>query len=526
METVTDVLVRPTQVVLASSENLGQVLLDKIATRQATLAVIGVGYVGLPLAIGFAESGLNVVGIDIDVRKVASLGAGHSYIGDVSDERLRAVLGGNATLVAQPLAVPATVNGNGNGNGNGNVNGVHTNGVHTNGVHTNGVHMNGAHANGAEAGSNGHVASDRPARGAFRATTDFGALREADAVIICVPTPVNQVKEPDLSFIISAVEHIAENLHRGMLVMLESTTYPGTTEEAVLPRLEATGLRLGQDYFLGFSPERIDPGRTDWTVHNTPKVVSGMTPRCLEMAQALYGCAIQNLVPVTNPKTAEMVKLYENTFRAVNIGMANEMAIICERMGIDVWEVIAAAATKPYGFTAFFPGPGIGGHCIPVDPLYLSWKLQAFNYRARFIETADDINSAMPAFVRDLVMNALNDDGKALKGARVLVMGVAYKADIDDVRESPSLELIHLLKEKGARVEFCDPHVSSIRIGGHTMTGVPFGPETLEWADCVVIATAHRAFDWRLVLDRSQLVVDTRNATNGCAPSRARVIKL
>lgn len=443
-------------------------VLNRISTRQATVAIIGLGYVGLPLAVAFAESGFKVVGIDVDTRRVSSLNTGQSHIPDVPTERLSALLANAAPNEHDPAS----------------------------------------------------------SLGSFSATTDFHVLCDADAVIICVPTPVNSAKDPDLSYIVSAMDEIAPRVHPGMLVVLESTTYPGTTEEVALPRLEQSGLKVGTDFFLAFSPERIDPGRTDWTVRTTPKVVGGMTPDCLKVACALYACAVERVVPVSNPKTAEMVKLMENTFRAVNIGLANEMAIMCDHLDIDVWEAIEAARSKPYGFMPFYPGPGLGGHCIPVDPLYLAWKLRTFNYNARFIQAASEINLNMPLYVRDRIAEALNEDGRALNGSRVVLLGVAYKPNVGDVRESPALDLIHLLRERRADVVYHDPYVPSVRIDGETISSIVLDPEALLQADCVVIATDHDSYDWAWIVNHSRLVVDTRNATQGISSPAGRVVKL
>ena len=459
-------------------------ILNRIATRQAVVAVIGLGYVGLPLAVAFAEAGFSVLGIDIDRRKVDSINAGQSYIADVPSERLAALV----PALTAGQATRAASNGNGNGKS--------------------------------------HTHLSTLVTGSLRATSKYDVLCEVDAVIICVPTPLNEVKDPDISYIVAAVDEIAPRLHPGMLVVLESTTYPGTTEEAVLPRLERSMLQVGTDFFLAFSPERIDPGRTDFTVSTTPKVIGGMTAGCLQVARTLYECAIERVVPVSSPKAAEMVKLLENTFRLVNIGLANELAIMCDRLGVDVWEVVDAAKTKPYGFMPFYPGPGLGGHCIPIDPLYLAWKMKAFNYNARFIQLAAEINSAMPHYVLSKISDALNEDGKPLKGSRVLILGVAYKADISDMRESPALDLIHLLREKGADVSYHDPFVPQLKVDGSVMTSAELECNTLLRADCVVIATAHKSYDWAWILKTSRLVVDTRNASQGVTANTARVVKL
>ncbi|MCS6882533.1 MAG: nucleotide sugar dehydrogenase [Oscillochloridaceae bacterium] len=421
-----------------------QQLLTKIADREARIAVIGMGYVGLPLAVVFAEAGFRVVGVDVDRRKVEALNAGHSYIEDIPSERLR------------PLA----------------------------------------------------------SEGLLVATTDFAALRECDAVSICVPTPLNKTGDPDISYIADAAESIATRLRPGILIVLESTTYPGTTTEVLLPRLSQNdpGLKVGESFFLCFSPERVDPGRKDWTTANTPKVMGGVTPACLEVGQALYGAAIAAIVPVSSPEAAEMVKLLENTFRAVNIGLVNEVLLMCDKLGLDAWEVIEAAATKPFGFMKFTPGPGLGGHCIPIDPLYLSWKLRTLNYTARFIELASEINTAMPRYWVQKVQDALNDAGKAVKGSRVLVLGVAYKKDVSDIRESPALDIIHLLAEKGAQVSYHDPYVPSFSYDGVSLSAVKDLETALQYADCVVVATDHSSYDWAVVRETARLVVDTRRA--------------
>jgi UDP-N-acetyl-D-glucosamine dehydrogenase len=345
------------------------------------------------------------------------------------------------------------------------------------------------------------------------AATDFSLIRELDTVNICVPTPLRKTKDPDMSYIVSACEEIARYLHPGMLVILESTTYPGTTEELVLPMLEKSGLKVGEDFFLCFSPERVDPGNPNFQTKNIPKVVGGATPACTELGKLFYSQALEHVVGVSSTRVAEMVKLLENTFRMINIGLVNEMATMCDGMGIDVWEVIDAAATKPFGFMPFYPGPGLGGHCIPIDPFYLSWKSRQSGIEARFIELAGYINGQMPHFVVAKVQNALNDAGKSLKGSRVVVFGVAYKRDIDDVRESPALDILHLLKLRGAEVSFVDPHVSEIRIENETLQGSR--AESVCSADCVVIVTDHSAFDYDALLRDARLIVDTRNALRG-----------
>jgi UDP-N-acetyl-D-glucosamine dehydrogenase len=429
----------------------------RIADRTARVGVVGLGYVGLPLAVEFARAGFVTTGIDVDPRKVDAVNQGTSYIPDVPTAEV-------ARLVAA---------------------------------------------------------------GKLRATADFAVVAELDTINICVPTPLRKTKDPDMSYIVSAVEQIATGLHGGMLIILESTTYPGTTEELVQPLLEATGLKAGTDFFLAFSPERVDPGNPTFNTHNVPKVVGGVGPVSTELAAALYGSAIQTIVPVSSPQAAEMVKLLENTFRMVNIGLVNEIAQMCDRLGIDVWEVVKAAATKPFGFMPFYPGPGLGGHCIPIDPFYLSWKAKQSGFDSRFIELAGQVNGAMPHFVVDKIGEALNRHRKPINGSRVLVLGIAYKRDIDDMRESPSLDVMHMLHQRGARVVYADPYVPLLAArhwpGGFEMQSQPLTAETLAAADCVAILTDHRTVDYRMVLDRSRLIVDTRNAIAGQHP---HVLKL
>jgi UDP-N-acetyl-D-glucosamine dehydrogenase len=426
--------------------SLKQTLLDRIESRDALVAIVGLGYVGLPLAVEFAEVGFRVIGLDISAAKVEALNRGESYIPDISSEAVK------------------------------------------------------------------RLVTD----GRLRATTNYEDLRDADAISICVPTPLRKTKDPDMSFVIQAVDSVTEIAHPGMLVILESTTYPGTTTELMVPKFEAQGYRAGEDIFIAFSPERIDPGNKKYGVRNTPKVVGGVNPASTEVGVALYGKAVEHVVPVADPTTAELVKLLENTFRAVNIGLANEMALMCDKLGVDVWEVIRAASTKPFGFMPFYPGPGLGGHCIPIDPLYLSWKLKTLNYNARFIELASEINTSMPLYVIEKVTDALNHDRKSVNGSKIVVIGVAYKRDIDDVRESPALDVIQLLEQRGAEVSYTDPYVASVRLEGEsTMQSKAYSAELLAGADCVVIITDHSIFDWQHVLDHSKLVVDTRNATGG-----------
>ena len=436
---------------------LARALRDKIGSRSARTGVVGLGYVGLPLAVEFARSGFHTTGIDLDPRKIEAINASRSYIPDVSTE---------------------------------------------------------------------DVACLR-STGLLHATTDFAVVRELDTINICVPTPLNKTKDPDMSYIVSAAESIARHLHPGMLVVLESTTYPGTTEEVVQPLLEATGLRAGRDFFLAFSPERVDPGNPTFQTHNVPKVVGGHTPECSELAAALYGTAITTIVPVSSTRVAEMVKLLENTFRAVNIGLVNELALMCDRMNIDVWEVIEAARTKPFGFMAFYPGPGLGGHCIPIDPVYLSWKAKQSGFDPRFIELAGHINGAMPHYVVEKVAEALNTRRKAVNGSSVLIAGVAYKRDIDDLRESPALDVMALLHAKGARIWYTDPHIPQVDArswsGGHVLTSVSATPETLGQYDCIAIVTDHKDFDYRAMVERADLIVDTRNAIKFAAPNVFRL---
>jgi UDP-N-acetyl-D-glucosamine dehydrogenase len=447
-----------------------EILISKFQARDATVAVIGLGYVGLPLALNFAKAGYQVVGIDVDQRKVDAINAGHSYIGDVTPAELA------------PYVRMATA-----------------------------VQRDGDRQ--LAMGVQPAVAVMVQAQGSLRATTDFAALADCDAVSICVPTPLNKTGDPDISYIASATEQIARYLHSGMVIVLESTTYPGTTTEVILPRLTEAkpALQAGEDFFLAFSPERIDPGRTDWMTHNTPKVIGGVTPACTEVVTAYYGQAIQTLVPVSSPDAAEMVKLFENTFRSVNIGLANEMLLMCDKLGLDAWEVLNAAATKPFGFMKFTPGPGLGGHCIPIDPLYLSWKLRTLAYNARFIELASEINTSMPRYWVQKVQDSLNDAGRAVKNSRILVLGVAYKKNVNDMRESPALDIIHLLEEKGAHVYYHDPHVPSFQHEGMEMVSVTDLDVALRMVDCVVIATDHDAYRWDDVARKAALVVDTRH---------------
>jgi UDP-N-acetyl-D-glucosamine dehydrogenase len=432
-------------------------LVKKIEDYSAHVAVLGLGYVGLPLATVFAEAGFTVTGIDTDSRKIESIGRGESYIQDVATEQL-------STLVAA---------------------------------------------------------------GKLKATTEFDVLKKADAVSICVPTPLRKTGDPDLSYILSVADDLAKHMHPGMVIVLESTTYPGTTREVLLSKLgEANGLTAGEDFSLAFSPERVDPGREDWTTINTPKVIGGITPTCTEVASQWYSQALQSVVPVSSAEVAEMAKLLENTFRMINVGLVNEMAIMCDRLGIDVWEVIEAAATKPFGFMKFTPGPGLGGHCIPIDPLYLSWKLRALNYTARFIELASEINTGMPRHVVGKIQDSLNERGKPLKGSHILIIGTAYKPDIDDLRESPALDVIGLLDQRGADVAYHDPYISHLNEDGLDLTSVVDLLAAVRAADCVVIITNHSTYDYNAILEAAKCVVDTRNALGKSGRDHPKVVRL
>lgn len=423
---------------------LKTVILDKINRYEAVVGVIGLGYVGLPLAVEMAEAGYRTIGFDVQRKKVDAVNAGQNYIGDIVGNTLKEVV----------------------------------------------------------------------EEGMLSATSDFGFIRDVDAVLICVPTPLDQYQQPDISYVKNSTESVAQHLHRGMLVVLESTTYPGTTEELLKPILERSGLRCGEDFFLAFSPERVDPGNKTYRTKNTPKVVGGVGQEATAVAAALYRTVLSGGVyEVSSPAVAEMEKLLENTYRNINIGLANEMAIICNRMGINVWEVIDAAKTKPYGFQAFYPGPGLGGHCIPLDPFYLTWKAREYDYHTRLIETSGEINTAMPEYVVDRAMKVLNKNRTAMNGARVLVLGVAYKADIDDYRESPALHVLEHLEQEGALVSYYDPYISEVRHKGRTYRGEEsLTDELLQSADIAIICTAHAAFDYERIQRLSKEVFDTRNA--------------
>jgi UDP-N-acetyl-D-glucosamine dehydrogenase len=418
-----------------------EILKEKIETKTAKVGIVGLGYVGLPLATEFAKAGFTVTGIDVLEAKVAGLNRGESHVQDVPSEEVAKLIGEKR----------------------------------------------------------------------FSATTDFSVVRELDTINICVPTPLRKTKDPDMSFIVSAVEEIAKHFHPGLLITLESTTYPGTTDELLLPTFEKLGYKAGKDFFLCFSPERVDPGNPTYQTYNTPKVVGGITPACTEMGTVFFSQALEKVVPVASTRVAEMVKLLENTFRMINIGLVNEMALMCDGMGINVWEVIDAAATKPFGFMPFYPGPGLGGHCIPIDPFYLSWKTKQSGIEARFIELAGYINGNMPHFVVDKIQTALNQHSKPVNGSRIHVAGVAYKRNIDDMRESPALDVILLLKKRGAIISYSDPYVPHLRLDGITLDSQPM-LECAGNADCVVIVTDHSDFDYKGLLASAKLIVDTRNA--------------
>ena len=429
-------------------------LKNKIENRDAQIGVIGLGYVGLPLAMEFVRAGFHVTGIDVDQEKVKKLNRGENYIQDIKDEPVK-----------------------------------------------NAVEMN-----------------------QLSATSDFSVIQNLDAIFICVPTPLNKQKNPDISFINQVMENMKDFIHHDMLIVLESTSYPGTTRELILPEMESKGLRAGHEFYLCFSPERVDPGNEKYKTANTPKILGGITPKCGEMGEFLYETIVEQVVRVSSPETAEMVKLLENTFRAINIGLANEVAIMCEKLGIDVWEVIDAAATKPFGFMKFTPGPGLGGHCIPIDPHYLSWKLKTLDYNARFIELAAEMNTSMPLHMVELVREGLNRNGKGIFGSQIIVIGVAYKKNVNDVRESPALDVMKLLKNDGAELSFYDPYVSFVGLNGNRMMGIEtLTKETLNNSDAIVIMTDHDQIDFQFVEENSNLIIDSRNVIKNDHPN---VIKL
>ena len=425
-----------------SRMSVAQDLISKAERRQILFGIVGLGYVGLPLAVELARAGYRVLGFDVNPDVVDGLNEGRSHVKDVTEAQLQKAM----------------------------------------------------------------------ECGRFSATTDMARLAETDAISICVPTPLSKFKDPDVSYIVAATEAVKKHLRRGQAIVLESTTYPGTTREILLPALESTGLTVGQDFFLAFSPERVDPGNPKYGTRNTPKVVGGITADCQRVAVALYQPAIDTLVPVSTTEAAELVKLLENTFRSVNIGLVNEMAIVCDKLGVNVWEVIEAAATKPFGFMKFLPGPGLGGHCIPIDPHYLAWKMRGLNYKTRFIDLAGELNTEMPLFWVRKLSEALNSQGKAVQGASVLVLGVAYKRDIEDIRESPALDIIRLLEGQGAKVTYFDPHVPRFREDGHEFRSVELTPERVAAVDCVMVVTDHSSVDYRMIKRNAKLVVDTRNA--------------
>ncbi|HEX7343066.1 MAG TPA: nucleotide sugar dehydrogenase [bacterium] len=431
-------------------------ILADIKERKIRIGVIGLGYVGLPLAVEFANAGYLVTGFDVLPSKIDAINAGRNYIADVKDHQL----------------------------------------------------------------------SDLVKRKRLVASRDFDLLKDQDAISICVPTPLSKTGDPDLSYILSAQKEVKRNLRPGQMIVLESTTYPGTTEEVMLPDLQEGGLVVGEDFFLAFSPERIDPGNKQFGAKNTPKVIGGVTPNCSELLSALYSSVLERVVTVSSPRAAEMVKLLENTFRSINIGLVNELAIICNLLKIDVWEVIDAAATKPFGYMPFYPGPGLGGHCIPIDPSYLTWKLRTLNYRTRFIELAVDINMAMPGYVVQKVADALNCYGKCALNSNILILGVSYKRDIEDVRESPAFEIIRHLREKGARVSYHDPYVPQLDFDGETMTSVELTRDYLSHQDCAVIVTDHSNVDYAFVVKHCPLIMDSRNATKHIQPLPKHVMKL
>ncbi|WP_419179818.1 nucleotide sugar dehydrogenase [Polycladomyces zharkentensis] len=432
-------------------------LLQKIEDKTAVIGVVGLGYVGLPLAVEKAKAGYRVIGFDVQQKRVDMVNQGINYIGDVVDEELVQIV----------------------------------------------------------------------REGRLSATTDYDYIKDVDAVAICVPTPLDKYQQPNTSYVEGSARSIAKRLHKGMLVVLESTTYPGTTEEVVQPILEETGLKVGKDFFLAYSPERVDPGNKVYNTKNTPKVVGGVTPECTKVAAALYRAVLEGEVhEVSSPRVAEMEKILENTFRHINIALANEMAILCNRMGIDIWEVIDAAKTKPYGFMAFYPGPGLGGHCIPIDPFYLTWKAREYKYHTRLIELAGEINNYMPEFVVERSMKILNRYGKALNGAKVLILGVAYKKDIDDLRDSPVLDIIQLMEKNGANLKINEPHVPTFTLNGKEYKSEELTPELVEQADLVLITTDHSVYDYQMIADKAKVIFDTRNALKDVKEIRADYEKL
>lgn len=445
--------------VITSEDVLAKTLKEKVLAHSATVGVIGLGYVGLPLAVEKGKVGFPVIGFDINAARVARVNAGDNYIGDVKDEELQALT----------------------------------------------------------------------QKGTLTATTEFERLSECDVVVICVPTPLTITRDPDISYIEASTAQIAKYLRPGQLITLESTTYPGTTEEVILPLLEKSGLKVGKDFFLAFSPERVDPGNKRFSTNNTSKVVGGVTPVCLEIAYTFYAQTIVNVVPVSTTAAAELTKVFENTYRAVNIALVNELMLLCDRMGIDIWEVVEAAGTKPFGIQTFWPGPGVGGHCIPIDPFYLTWKAREYDFHTRFIELAGEINVEASYHVINKIIRALNDENKSLKDAKIFVLGVAYKKDIDDVRESPALKIMELLRKNGANISYHDPYIPVIEPhGGSTihLESMELSDDALAAADCVLILTDHSAIDYQRVVDQARLVVDTRNATRDVENNREKIVKI
>jgi UDP-N-acetyl-D-glucosamine dehydrogenase len=445
--------------VISDDDVLAKALLDKVKKHQAQVGVIGLGYVGLPLAVEKGKVGFPVLGFDVNPERVAQVNAGENYIGDVNDQELQ----------------------------------------------------------------------DLVKRGVIVATTDFSRLADCDIIIICVPTPLTVTRDPDISYIKSSAEQIARYLRQGQLITLESTTYPGTTQEIILPLLEERGLKVGKDFFLAFSPERVDPGNKRFTTKNTSKVVGGVTPVCLEISYTLYAQTIVNVVPVSSPAAAELTKVFENTYRAVNIAMVNELMLLCDRMGLDIWEVVEAAGTKPFGIQTFYPGPGVGGHCIPIDPFYLTWKARQYDFHTRFIELAGEINVEVSYYVINKVIRALNGVNKSLKDSNIFVLGVAYKKDIDDVRESPALKIIELLNKNGALVKYHDPYIPRIEPHGgitFSLASLEMTDEELAGADCVLILTDHSSINYNRVVENAKLVIDTRNATKNVEQNRKKIVKI
>jgi UDP-N-acetyl-D-glucosamine dehydrogenase len=429
-------------------------LLKRVENKDITVGIVGLGYVGLPLAVEFGNAGIRTIGIDVNQARVDQLNAGDNYIQDVNDADFKALVDA----------------------------------------------------------------------GTFTATTDFSSIKHIDAICIAVPTPLSKTKDPDITYILDVNKELIKYVHKDLIIVLESTTYPGTTRELLQPALEESGLKVGTDVFLLFSPERVDPGNPVFHTTNTPKVIGGVTENCLKLGMAVYAHIMDELVPVSSPEAAELTKLLENTFRSINIGLANEMAIMCAKLGVNVWEVIDAAATKPFGFMKFTPGPGLGGHCIPIDPHYLSWKMRTLDYKARFIELASEINASMPEYVVDLVSDGLNGMSKSINGSNILLLGMAYKPDIDDVRESPALDVYSLLEAKGAKVSFHDPYVSEIKFDSRMESTINLDHATLDQYDCVIITTNHSEYDIKAIVENSKLIVDTRNATAGLG--NGQVIRL